>query len=352
MSVVSLADVQCEVIQNTLDSQFTICTPPNDPMPALQAILATQRAAGISQSVSDGNGKVKTVKVVYDQRALESDASDTTGDRTCTSTNRTYNRYTTYDLDPAAHVTYSEMFKVSEMATVCQNFEEYYAKKIAKVIDVIERKIATKTAQALVALYGKWGTGAASAYTVNGSDELVIGTFISAAAKSIDYTAMTTIDNALMLTGFCQAPIIVGGSALWAYGQHVNAGCCMSGTGVDIMALAAEHGKVIAFDKRVSAALGSDLKSIAFQPGSVALLTYNEYDETGLIRGTNYVKFKVYSPNTGLPIDIVIKDDCGTISIIGYGTTELVGLPADMFAVGDEYRGVKMVNKILVTNPA
>lgn len=60
----------------------------------------------------------------------------------------------------------------------------------------------------------------------------------------------------------------------------------------------------------------------------------------------------VFSPRTGLPIDIILKDDCGTIHIIGYAVVELVGLPSDLFAVGDEYRGVKYVNKILVTNPA
>jgi hypothetical protein len=45
-----------------------------------------------------------------------------------------------------------------------------------------------------------------------------------------------------------------------------------------------------------------------------------------------------------------MKDDCGVINIVGYANTKLVGLPTDMFAVGDEYRGVTFVNKILVTN--
>lgn len=350
MSQVSLSDVQCETVQYELDTQFQICNPICD-MPALQAILATQRAMGITQTVSGDNGKVKTVKVTYDQRALESAASDTCGDRVCTSENRTYNNYTTYDIDPSCHITYGEYFKVSELATVCQDFQAYLAKKIAKVIDVIERKAASKVANALVALYGKWGDSAETSYTVNGSDELVVGTFISAATKAIDYTAMTTIDNALALTGYCQPPIIVGGSVLWAYGQHIQAGCCQS-TGVNVMEVANQFGKAIMYDKRIVTALGSDLKSIVFQPGAVALIFYNEYDETKTVCGTNYCKMKVFSPCTGMPIDIVMKDDCGTISIIGYLSTELVGLPADMFAVGDEYRGVNYVNKILVTNPA
>ncbi len=348
MSQVSSLNVQCETVQYELDSQFAICKPVLDPMPALEAILATQAAMGITQSVVGDNGKVKTVKVTYDQRALESAATETTGARTCTSTNQTYNSYTTYDIDPSTKIQYGELFTVAELATVCQDFNAFYAKKIAKVIDVIERRVATKVAGALVALYGKWG----SAVTLdNGSDELVIPTFISAAAKTIDYTGMTSLDLALMQTGYCQAPIIVGGSVLWAYGKHIQAGCC-SDSGVNVMEMANQFGKAILYDKRIVTAMGSDSKAMVFQPGSVALITYNEYDETGSIRGTNYAKFKVFSPRTGLPIDIVVKDDCGSISITGYATVELVGLPADMFAVGDEYAGVKFVNKILVTNPA
>jgi hypothetical protein len=354
MSVVSEANVQCETIQLELDTQFATCNPVLDPMPALEAILATQRAAGITQSVSDGNGKVKTVKVTYDQRALESAASETTGARTCTSTNETYNNYTTYDIDPNTHIVYGEKIDIGDLATVCQDFNSFYAKKIAKVIDVIERKVATKVAGALVTNYGVWGSAVGSGSTVgtyNGSDELIVATLVSAATKVIDYSGMSEIDLALMQTGYCQAPIIVGGSALYQYGQWINKGCC-STTGVNVLDMANEFGKAILYDKRVATALGSENKSIVFQPGAVALLTYNEFNETNIVSGSNYAKFKVFSPRTGLPIDIIIKDDCGTISITGYATVELVGLPADMFAVGDEFRGVKFVNKILVTNPA
>jgi hypothetical protein len=79
------------------------------------------------------------------------------------------------------------------------------------------------------------------------------------------------------------------------------------------------------------------------------LITYNEASQIANL-GANYAKFIMFSPRTGLPIDIVLKDDCGTISVVGYANTKLVGLPTDMFASGDEYRGVTFVNKLLVTN--
>jgi len=348
MSYLSSQNVQCETLQKSLETEFQSCPTPLEAMPALEAILATQNAVGIAQSVSDGMGKVKTVKVTYDQRALESAVTETTGARSCTSTNETYNNYTTYTIDPSTKLEYGEKIDIADLATVCEDPAMFYAKKINKIIDVLERKQATKTATELVALYGKWGSNVSGVT----SDELVVSTLVSTATKVLDYSAMSSIDIALMQTGYCAPPIIVGGTSLYAYGKQISAGCC-STTGVNIMDMANQFGKAFLYDKRVATALGSDAKSLVMQAGSVALITYNEYNENELPNITsNYSKIKVFSPRTGLPIDIVIKDDCGTISIIGYLTAKVVGLPTDMFAVGDEYRGVTFVNKIKVTNPA
>lgn len=348
MSVLSEQNVQCETIQNALDTQFTVCNPVGDSMPFFEAVLATTPI--ISQSVSD-SGKVKTVKVTYDQRALESAVTTTTGARTCTSTNETYNNYTTYTLDPSTFETYGEKIDVADFATVCQEFGTVFNRKVAKVIDVIERKVATKITNAAIPLVGSWGSEATAAGTINASDELEVATLVSAATKVLDYSAAPNIQTGLTLTGYCASPIIVGGITLYNYFNNINSGCC-STTGVAINEIASKYGQAVMFDKRLAAALNDQNKSIAFQPGALGIITYNEYDETGLVRGSNYDKIKVFSPRTGLPIDIVIKDDCGTISIIGYATAKLVGMPADMFAVGDEYRGVTFVNKIKVVNPA
>lgn len=344
--------VQCETIQASLNNEFVTCMNPLDPMPALEAILATQLATGIAQSVSDGNtGKVKTVKVVYKPRLLESSVTEGSGTRSCSSENETFDDYALYSIDPTIWLEASEKFNIAELATVCTDDpNSMMAKKLNSLIDVLERRVATKTAQELVTLYGKYSTTAASSYTVNGSDELVVARYVSAATKVIDYSSMVAIDGALAQSGYCAPAIIVGGNALADYMKFVNHGCCFSG-GVDIMSMANEYGKAVMFDKRVTAALGSNLKSIAFQAGSLALIHYNEAPQIANI-GADYVKFKVNAPRTGLPMDVTIKDNCGTVSILVRANTKLVGLPTDMFLTGDEYRGVKFVNKILIADPA
>lgn len=349
MSYLSSEYIQCETLQTMLDNEFITCPVPFEAMPSLEAILATQKAAGISQSVSDGNGKVKNVKVVYEQRLLESAVTSGSGTRACSTELETFDSYANYTIDPNVWLKAAEKFEVANLATVCTtDVQGMIVKKINKVIDVLERKIATQTAQELVALYGEWGTNVSG--TVNGSDELVLAQYVSAATKVIDYSSMPTLQLALQQTGYCAPAYVVGGSAMYQYGQFINSGCC-STTGVDVHDIANKYGMALMYDKRVKAALGSELKSIVFQAGSVALITYNEASQVPNL-GANYAKFKMFSPRTGLPIDIVMQDNCGVISIVGYANTKLVGLPTDMFAVGDEYRGVTFVNKILVTNPS
>lgn len=348
MSYLSSQYVQCETIQSMLDEQFVLSNAALDPMPALEAILATQQANGISQSVSDGSGKVKTVKLVYENRLLESAVTDSSGARTCTTTTETFDNYATYSIDPTVWLKAEEKFDTVDLATVCTtDVQQMIAKKINKIIDVLDRKVATQTAEELVGLTGKWNSNVTG---VNGSDELQIATFISAAAKTVDPTGISSLDIALMQTGY-NVPIIVGGTTLYAYQKHLNAGCC-STTGVNVLDLYNQFGKAFLYDKRIVTALGGDYnKSMVFNAGAVALITYNEAPQVAQL-GANYAKMRVNSPRTGIAYDIVMSDNCGTISVLGYANTKLVGLPTDMFAVGDEYRGVTFVNKIKVVNPA
>lgn len=350
MSYLSSDYVQCETIQKFLDDEFTTCNVLSlDPMPALEAILSTQVANGISQSVSDGSGKVKTVKVVYERRLLETDVSSGSGDRTCTTTNETHNSYQTYTIDPTVWLEASEKFKSSELATVCtDDARSMIQKKISKIVDVLERKVATQTAQQLAGMIGNWASDVAG---LNGSDELELATLVSTATKQLDPFMWGNLDVALQLTGYCQAPVIVGGSSFYNAVRAFEAGCC-STTGVDIGQITSQYGHAVMFDKRVQAALGNAAdKSVVFQPGSLALIYYNEASQVPNI-GSNYVNFKINAPRTGLPIDITINDTCGVISILGFVNTKLVGLPTDLFSNTDSMNGVTYVNKIKVVNPA
>ena len=59
MSYLTSNYVDCEILQSMLNDEFVTCPTPQESMPALEAILATQKAMGIAQSVAGDNGKVK-----------------------------------------------------------------------------------------------------------------------------------------------------------------------------------------------------------------------------------------------------------------------------------------------------
>ena len=287
MSYLSSQYIQCETIQAMLDEQFTLSNAPLDPMPALEAILATQKANGISQSVADGSGKVKTIKVVYDQRLLESAVTEGSGARSCTTTTETFDNYTTYTIDPTVWLEAKEKFDTVDLATVCTaDVQAMIAKKINKIIDVLDRSVATKTAEELVGLTGVWS----SDVTANVANELEIATVVSEATQVLSYAGITKLDTSLMQTAY-NAPIIVGGTKLYNYGKALNAGCC-STTGVNILDLYNQYGKAFLYDKRIKAALADDNKGIVFNAGAVALITYNEAPQVPNL-GANYAKMRI-----------------------------------------------------------
>lgn len=355
MSYIPSTRVQCETVQKMLNDHFLACMNPLEPMPALEAVLAYQGANSIAQEVYDGKGKVKTVKVVYEQRLLESAVTLKSTARTCTTATQTNDEYQTYSIDTGTYLEVSDGFKVSDLATVCTDDpNSLLIKKLNKLMDVIERKVATQSAVEMVGLAGNWSTltptGTAQGQ-VNTSDELILAQYISSATKQIDPFSMTDLDLAIKQAGYCGPVIVVGGSALYKYGQAVEKGCC-STIGVNVMEMANEYGKAIFYDQRIEAAMDTTgIKSLVFQGGSVAMLYYNEAPQIPAI-GANYVKMIMDTPRLGIPVDVTINDTCGQISIIVRATTKIVGLPTDMFASGDIHEGQTFVNKVKIVNPA
>ena len=59
-----------------------------------------------------------------------------------------------------------------------------------------------------------------------------------------------------------------------------------------------------------------------------------------VLEGANYRKMTIQDPQSGLPIDLVISDNCGNVSITARAVAKVVALPSDLFASGDNMAGV------------
>lgn len=343
----------CEKLQSDLDLWFETCSASElrEPAPFFDFLTSDINTQGITQEVAPGQGKIRTVKLRYFQRFLESDVDSNQANPNCVATGSDADQVTEYTIDSAVNEQVTKIMSLKDLQLVCRNNPDYIRGLISRMVDVLVRKVATKTTTEAAALAGKWD----SEVTVNLSDQLEVRTLRSGTTDEVFPFTMEDIDIAMMQTGYCGNGFMFSGTALYQYYRRVLNGCCAN-QGVDLGEIAAEYGKAVAYDRRIATAFGDNNNAVVTQPGALALLTYscNESYDGGVNEiiglGTNYFHTTVFDPQSGLPMDLNIKDDCGTIHFVLTATTKLVGLPADMFAVGDTKEGVNFFNEILVNN--
>ena len=318
-------------------------------MPFAEFIMSDVNRNGISQAVHPTSGKVKTVELRYNKRILESDLSSNVENPKCVATEKRGDCISNYTIDPTQNISADQLIEASDVIYNCENNDTYIAGVIARLVDVVERGVATSMSGEVAALTGGYEANVSGVI----SDQLVVNTLKAGTTDEIAPFTMENIDLAAIQTGYGMDGIFIsGGSLLYQYYRRALQGCC-SDSGTDIGGLMQAYGKVVTYDKRVASALGSTV-SLMTRPGALALLYYTQL---GWLDGTpvpliasNYYKTVIFSPRLNVPMDLIIKDDCGALSIIVTATTKLVAGPTDQFAAGDDYEGVNWVNEIKVTN--
>lgn len=325
-----------------------------EPMPFAEFITSPLNNNGLQQVISPGNGKIRSVELTYQARIPESEVTENDTDLCSCSTTRG-NCSQVYTMDAAENLSVCETISAANLRTICQPNAEFVMKKLAHLVDVLERRAATEIVQEASFLTGSW-VGGGEVPNINGSDQLVIKTKKDGDAFSVNPFAMSEVDFALSASGYCAPAAIFGGRELYQYYRNMLAGCCAD-SGVDLSQMMSLYGRAVAYDPRVAATIaGGQNAGLVIQPGAVALLTWNEFGwNAGMplpfSEGSNYARTLIVSPRLGLPIDVIVKDECpGTLTIVTSLVLKLVNLPSDIFPVGDKYRGVNFFNELLVTN--
>lgn len=355
--------MSCPNVQDALNGYFINSDPSRymEPAPLYEFLWSDMNRAGFKQlqnRINPAPGKIMNVNVEYFRRIPESDVQTTSScDRDCSSTTKRGDGIATYTIDPCVKYMSDEQISAQQFFYSCTGNGELAMGVLMRNIDAAVRKAATALTGQACALYGKYSDDAEAAYTVT-SDELVIATK-KATSGDPDIYGMGKIDNALMMTGYMGAPVIFSGITLYEYIQALKAGCCAS-SGVNLEAILANHGKAVLWDRRVqsSSGLNSINKALAVQPGALQAIYFNEYETDPIIDGAlqnrvgkNYETFVLRDPRTNTPVNVLISDNCGVVSIFVHVCAKVVGMPTDMFMSGDNMNGVTWVNKILVTNP-
>lgn len=342
----------CPDIQVELNNFFATCNSRflREPTPLFDFMMSPVNRGGYSQAVAPGAGKLKTIVTRYSQRLLESEVTQPGGARSCTATTKRGDLTNECTIDPDDYWEVSEKIDVNDFTYACRNNFDIVSEKMTIMMNALVARVATDITSQVAALLGNWDVNVANV----AADYLQVQTLKSIASGDISPNAFEKIDAALALTNYCNSAAIFSGTTLWEYYRLMLAGCC-SQDGLSLDQILAQYGKAVMFDKRLHKALGAN-KALAIQPGSVQVVTYNQNDNgiaaaAGVTYGSNYQSQIVVDPQSGLPIDLTLKDECpGELHIFMRSTVKACGLPTDLFAPGDDMEGVTYVNGIQVVN--
>lgn len=338
--------VNCPDIQLELNQFYQSCDASmlREPMPFFDFLWSDVNVGNIQQQVMPTEGKLRNVVLTYDQRILESDVEEVSScGTTCSSETSRTNYSTTIEIDPCDKLQISEAMSASDWAFACQSNESIVAKKIQMMVDALVRKMATRLTTQAATLKGKWDS---SVSPVSG-DNLCVTLYNGGV---INPTAMADIDFAMQQTNFCSTTAIFAGADFYKYARAIQAGCC-SNQGIDISQISAQYGKAVLYDKRVNSVAGSYMAWV-LQAGSLIPIYYVQNNNsimngasiaignTNVQLGANYYKTVIQDPQSGMPIDLVISDNCGTISIVLEANAKLFALPTNLFNAADTMSGV------------
>jgi hypothetical protein len=348
MSYLSTLLVQCEDFQDKLgnvwgkDASFV-----RDPIPFLEYVRSEENTNLVDVTVNEGKGKTMNVNLTYFQRIPESEVVEAS-ERGCAVDKERGNCVEQYSIDTTDLVKSGEIIKAKALERFCQDNDEYIVGVIMRHLNAIDRKVASRTAAQAAALLGAWSEDAIDFYSIV-DDKLTVrtknadGSYLPGALESVDQAAMMSSFDGFI--GF-------GGAAMNEYMRLTQAGCC-SNSGLDVLALYQQYGYAFAYDRRLATALGGQLENLVIEPGAFQLLNYTQTpwkEDISIELKSGYEAIQLTTP-AGVDVDVYIKDECpGEISINVFANTKLVGLPDDLFPVGDNFDGVNYAAQVTVDN--
>lgn len=338
----------CPTLQVDLDEAWRQGNMPTEHMPFAEFLFSGYNQRPIRNMIVPGNGKVRTVETVYQPRLLESLAATNQPNPNCTATNVIGNRSVTNTIDTTVNFQFNELITSNDMITACGREDEHIRSVVERMLDAAERRTATLVSTQAAALLGGWTSEIPfgdDPGEVNNSDQLVLNTLIS--AGKLNPAALTDLQNALEDSGFPADTMIFGGRRGREWMQMVEAGCCTN-EGIDLGELFNTYGKVYGYDKRLQTALGDEAEFIVVAPGALQVLNYSKAENSffagqilsgGIGRDYTHTVLRSRRFKNAL-YDLTAKDTCGDLSLTLTGTFKVIAMPADMYVVGDEYRGV------------
>jgi hypothetical protein len=339
---------ECPNIQAPLGQLF-IEVGQRESLPFLEYLNSPENVKLIRQQVSAGGGKLRTIEARWIQRLPETEVDAGADIMNCSATNVYGDSTETYTLETTDTYQASQLISGADIARHCQDNNVYFLESVMRLMDVIDRKVASVAATQAVAAIGTWGTDVENFFTMDG-DCIEVNTIN--AGNEVNPFALADIQQATTMANYPAAPIAFGGAAMQRYANAVKAGCCTN-SGIDLLAISQQNGFGFAYDSRVAAAQGDQTHALVTTAGAIQWLSYNLAEWNSNFTpsvGAGYARTIAFTP-AGVPVDLTLKDDCGNLSVIVTATGKIVTLPTDIYEAGDKLSGVNYVNCVSIVNP-
>lgn len=341
--------INCPEIQKWINNLFTIQDPTliTEPLVLTEYLLSPANRSGAEQSlkqqVAPGGGKKRIVQVKYSPRLSEAEVQENEGNTDCVANPAPGETTAEYEVGDD-YVQVSAQIDPRELSLICDDNTEYAARKVAQIMNALERKIETMSYSQLALLNGKFSVG----------EPDVTGDVKTVTTRKADGTfstdALTQVPTATRYAAYPGAPILFGGRQWGVYMREVNAGCCAI-DGINVSDLAAQYGMGFVESYRADDAFG-DGGAMTVAPGAVQMLEYLEYEGMANIDLGTVQQMVVVSPITGQRFDMKVNIDCnGVFNFFLRKTFKLVTMPNDVFYSDDRLSGVNFVNEFQIDNP-
>lgn len=345
--------VNCPTVQEALDNFFGCDytkTLKNNEVSLVKTLLSPANAGGVlSKNIAPGEGKLKTIELVYTPRIPNGAVSTTIDPNDCTATEKFGDRSETYTIDPLVGVSISRIIDPMDLIRRCESDGSYFARLLFSLMDALVRRIDKISADQIIAFAGNFGQNetnvSSGTKTVRTRKSASDNTLVSNWISDIEFAG----DNA----GYCNAPLVFAYNDVYKVAQELRASNCCNDGGLNLATLNAISGMMFMPNRNVPSALGGLNRFITIDPGKVQLLTYNKYgqgDNIMLVDDASYKATTINHPETGLDFDFRMVMTCGKWHIFVELAHKLVGIPDDVYEVEDIYSGVTGVNKYDVSN--
>ncbi len=340
--------VACPALQARLVDLYENLNP-TEPTPLTAFLSSDLNLRGMKllpQYAAPGNGKVRKVQLVYTPRKTEDDIADTlTTD--CVSSNEPVQNSTEYQIDTESGVQVDETFNIRDLASACQENEDYIASRVMAMLDGCRRKMETELTTALSTKTGLFAT----------SDD--VGTLVSSdrtykKVKTVDSDghfsedALAQIYYSARQASFIDKPYVFGTGTIEKYFQSLSAPA-VTQWGLDLKKYI-ENQYVFLPSYRIASAFntGGKERFVALDSNSYFILQYNKFEgmeglNTINAQNAGFVQDIIVDPMTGLKFNYKwVYSPCGEKASLFISTAfQLAAVPDDMYANTDRLQGVR-----------